>query len=334
MFKGENLTGVIGPEDLERAIYRAKAPTLYEAANYLIPFPSAEFQNNSPVLDSFGFVPRNPTKTFNGVKVYQTNVYAPLFRSNDQVDVLFENSNQVKSAIFDLMRFQEMGLKKYLAGLNLAAKSLYDESSRVTGTQAGTAVGYKTAAAKISDVANFLAPQKDIMEMRPMSCDSMAGQFMHFYYGHPDLRLGMEPDPTPDCPLTLGKQLEDYFSSGNFDANYYPMEVSWTNEIPNKDSFILSAYRPGPFTGVSPYGTFQNIIAGSNIRETMQRNSYSTKFIPLNSLTGGPGYTEVRGIPLISEGDSTPRTMETFQRAFKNSLDAQASGLDTASIKH
>jgi hypothetical protein len=331
-FKGENLIGEIGPDQLQQAIYRAKAPTLYETANYMIPFPAQEFQG-SPVLDSFGFLPGPPnaSKSSNGVRVYETSVYAPLYKDNDQVDVLFQNASEVKSAIFDLMRFQESGMKKYLKSLNLAAKSLYDEAARVTGAQRDTANSYRAGARKISDVQNFQGTREEVMAMRPLSCSSMAGQFMHFYYGHQHLRIGMEPDVTPDCPMTLGQQLENYFAGrNNFDPNYYTMEVSWTNEVPSP----FTAYRPGPFTGVDQGGIFQNIVSGSNIQEAMRRNFYSTKFIPLNSLTGGAGFTEIQGVPIISEGDSTPRTMETRQQAFKNSLDAQAANLDLGSIKH
>jgi hypothetical protein len=335
-FKGEDLVGEVSYNDLERAIYRAKAPTLYEAANYLIPFPAKEFEGNSNnVLDSFGFVPGNPTKTFNGVKVYESMVYAPLYKQGDQVDLLYQTKNEVIGAIFELMKAQQQGMQKYLSSLNIAAKSLYEQAAKIPPAAAGTAQSYRQAARRISDVDNFEVPLETLLTKRPMSCSSMAGQFLHFYYGYPALRNNLVPDQDPSCPQTLGAQLEAYFSSsaGAFDPDYYKFELSWKDDIPEQIPF--TAYMPGPFNGVDQDGTFKNIISGSLITETMRRNFYSTKFVPLSSLVGGPGFKEdATNFSIISEGTTNIRVFDTHQGSFKNSLDAQAVNLDTNSIKH
>jgi hypothetical protein len=333
LFKGPALTGVVGPDDLVNAIYRARAPTSYEAANYLIPIPAQEYGGISPILDSFGFVP-GPPRNLPGVKVYTTKVYAPLFKNNDQNDVLFQTAEEVRTAFFDLMRFQKQGISKYMSSLNVAAKSMYEV--RLNPAAEGARPRFQASAAKISDPASLGGAL--VVTQRPQTCSSMAGQFLWFYYGHPDLRNDLVPADGPDCPATLGSQIQTYFSSSvadaRFEPEYYTMELSWKDDTPQ--SLPFTAYRPGPMTGVGQNGIYDNVIAGSSIRETMHRNFYSTKFISLESLRGGSqqGYTEESNFSIYSEGPTNKRVRDTFQSSFKNSLDAQSIGLDLNAIKH
>jgi hypothetical protein len=140
--------------------------------------------------------------------------------------------------------------------------------------------------------------------------------------------------------------LKKYFnpSLGNagYDRDHYRCEYSSfpTNfaRAPAKGLSLFSAYVPGPFTGVSNSGVFNNAIQGSTITENMRRNFYSTKLIPLDSLQKSrPGFDEATtNFPIMSEGDiqSQGSASETSQSDFKNTLDAASLGIDLTDITY
>jgi hypothetical protein len=98
---------------------------------------------------------------------------------------------------------------------------------------------------------------------------------------------------------------------------------------------MLSAYAPGPFTGVGQDGRFVNPIEGSDITDIMRRNSYSTKFITLDSLQSGGGARWDNAFPIHSEGTVEASSgLETSQNAFKNPINPSAVDLDLNSIKY
>ncbi|MGE3611636.1 MAG: Tad domain-containing protein [Bacteriovoracaceae bacterium] len=340
LFKGDLGTNIT-QEDLEAELARIKAPTLYDTANYLVPSPTE--YNLSHDLDSFGFIAsdQSQTKTFsNGIKQYQASIYAPLY-SSDQTDILYQNSNEVLSSIYNFMRQQISGITKYKRSLNEAAVAIYKMKDNLAGSAVNSAEKYRIAASGVADI-DFNNPDLD---QKP-SCKSIAGQFLYFYYGerslHPELIDTTDPST---CPPTLGSLLEKYFSSQAQDPNYspshYKMEYSWNPRglanAPHspKEFAIFSAYLPGPFTGVADDGQFINPIPGTNMSEMMRRNFYSTKFIQLNSLRSGAGYGS--NINMYSEGDVNEGyqpDLERSQTGFLNSLDAGSAGADLSSIKH
>ena len=335
-FRGTNLSAQISTTTLDEEIARVRAPTHYEAANYLIPTPN-DF-NIRQELDSFGFIPAgsaNRKELSNGIVRYETDIYAPLHKAEtDQQDILFDDKEMVKSTIFDFMRAQKSGMDKYRMSLNQAARAIYAQKDRVAGDATGSQQGYIKAAAGVSDI-DFANPSND---QNPGTCTSIAGQFLHFYYAE------VEGQPVPDtrgCPESLGQLLEKYFSGstrdGSFSSTHYHMSFSWPKAFDSGEGLkMLSAYAPGPFTGIGPDGRFTNPIPGSNISELMRRNFYSTKFVALDSLRGGAGYNEQRtNFVIHSEGEAAGNAgSDRSQNNFKNIIDPGVIGSDLDSIKY
>jgi hypothetical protein len=341
-FMGSDLNPAnpITDEDLKDEIARIRAPTLYEAANYLIP-THHDFNINQG-LDSFGFItsPHEEETRKNNITIYKSQVYAPLYSSNDQQDLIFKNQKDVTDTIFEYMGSQESGMKKYLMAMNRVAKNIFD--TKVSSAAIGSKVGYQKAAKTVSDV-DF--NQNDYLESIPDSCTSLAGQFLYFYFGEViNSRLAPKNTKPPNkCPVPLGKLLEEYYSKAtndpNYDPNYYAFEFSYNNNIKVKDQKnYMTAYMPGPFTGANLEGEYVNPLyvnpLNPNINSTMRRNFYSTKFISLNSVQNrGKENYKNESFDIHSEGSvNRSQGADTQPKDFINSLEVNDSGLN--SIEH
>lgn len=331
-FKGSAIGATVSPQTLDEEIARVRAPTLYEAANYLIPSPN-DF-NIANRLDSFGFIGTTGTKLGNGITRYEANIYAPLYKSGlDQDDLLFDNISTVTSTIFEFMRAQESGMRKYKMSLNKAAKIIENQKNFVAGGAQNSGPGYVKAAQGVSDI-DFGNPSLD---QDPKTCNSIAGQFLYFYYGG-----GVGPDPVQDetgCPKPLGTLISEYFAASandvTFNPSHYRLSFSWPDNFSGPQGLkMFTAYMPGPFTGVGPDGVFDNPIPGSAIQETMRRNFYSTKFVTLDSLLSSGKYNQSESnFQIYSEGDVTG-SGDDGQSRFTNPLDPNIIGSDLNTIKY
>lgn len=327
-FKGTALSSAVSPETLDAEIGRVRAPTLYEAANYLVPTPA--IFNLVSGVDSFGFIGGTAQPLGNGYERYRGNVYAPLYDA-DQVDVLFKNPADVVVAIKDFMRAQETGMKKYKESLNSAARSIFNQQNLVSQGAEGSKAGYVRAAAGVSDI-DFSNPSNDQL---PGSCKSLAGQFLFFYYGG---GTGTEVPVSPaGCPVPLGNLIQEYFNKATisetaFDPKFYAFDLNWKTGTPNTEAAkIMTAYRPGPFTGVGEDGEYVSPLS-SDIGDNMKRNSYSTKFITLDSLqTGGGPRWDNETFTIYSEGTAASEGSETRQQTFANPIQTSD---DISSIKY
>lgn len=326
-FKGENLLENITPGALDAEIARVRAPTLYEAAHYMIPTPNE--LNLALGLDAFGFIHGNQQAKGN-VKVYNANIYAPLYKTNDQVDVMYENVNQVIETIFGYMRQQAEGMKKYRMAMNDAAIYIFGQKGKVAGGASGTASGYIRAADGVSDINHASGDRQQL----PKSCKSLAGQFLYFYFG--GVQNGEAPPNDDTCPKPLGELIMEYYTKKTmdptFDTNFYHFEYSLPEE---KDiTKFMTAYMPGPFTGSQLDGRFKSPLSPAN--DLMRRNYYSTKFITLDSVlstTESKNYQN-EGFMIFSEGSVSPgnnKLRDTYGE-FKNSLETM--GEDVSDIKY
>lgn len=335
-FKGSRLGAVVSPTTLDEEIARVRAPTLYEAANYLVPTPfDFNLANN---MDSFGWVGGEPTNLTNGVKRYVNFIYAPLYSQSGQEDVLWNGPGPVVRTIFEFMRTQKSGIDKYRIALNQAARAIYDAAP--TEAAAGSIPKYQAAAGGVADISFNLASN----DQTPKSCNSIAGQFLYFFYGGatmPEYVSGIEDVST--CPKPLGDLLLQYFESpsNDFSSTHYRFDYSWYapnfEGTPAGELGVFSSYAPGEFTGVNTNAIFNNPIPGSDMTETMRRNFYSTKFIPLDSVKGGRGYSEQQSgnFLIFSEGDVESTNLEVKQDQFVNPLVPLEIGSDDlSSIKH
>lgn len=351
MFKGDRIGTVPTTQEvLEEEIARVRAPTLYEAANYLIPTPN-DF-NISKKMDSFGFIQSPASRTLtNGVQLYTSWVHAPLF-SDSQTDVLWRNHTEVVSTIFDFLRIQKPGIDKYRRSMNIVAKELAAVGTFLESSGAGasgSADAYRQAARQIADISDLNGSPDQVAQ----SCKSLVGSFLHFYYGDADLYPGTSDYVVQKdgCPITLGTQLKTYFSAtnnernGGYNPTFYKFDFSWKVDnfpraphTPEKTFAVFSAYQPGNFTGVEADGKFTNPITGDTDLEVMRRNFYSTKFVSLDSLQDGGGYSQqTTEFAIYSEGATTDingSNSDAYQRNFQNSLNADAVGVDVSSIKY
>src|SRR5690606_22528924 len=81
-FKGNALGTNVSVAAMEEELARIKAPTSYEAANYLIPTPDEVNKSFNPKLDSFGLITNKRSTLSNGVQQYSAHLYAPLYDPN------------------------------------------------------------------------------------------------------------------------------------------------------------------------------------------------------------------------------------------------------------
>ena len=335
-FKGTALTATVSPQVLDEEVARIRAATSYEAANYLVPTPHDFNQSPSNNLDSFGFISGSKKQLDNGYDRYSAHIYAPLYRGGiDQADLLYGTAEEVVSTIHDFMRAQESGMSKYKKAMNRAAMSIYDQINKLNLGASNSADGYIRAAKGVSDI-DFSDPTN--YDQDPASCESLAGQFLYFYYGD---NVGSEvPTSSVGCPKPLGSLIREYFTQTNntFSPSHYHFEFSWKRGTSiDEGSKFMSAYTPGPFTGVGNDGFYTSPI-DSAINDNMRRNNYSTKFIALDSLrTGSEAQWDNPGFAIYSEGDiqsSANRSTETAQQNFVNILQPDNANADLSTIKY
>lgn len=344
LFKGSISGGTISPDQLDAEIARVRAPTMYEAANYLIPTPNDFNVTNN--YDSFGFINTNEAKeTVGAYTRYRASIYAPLHAGNGQIDILYQNPGEVLAAIQEFMRVQASGLEKYKRSLNRAAVTIFNQRARVAPGAEGSKPGYKRAALGVSNIpliANSNADSVDPSEadtQMPLSCESIAGQFLYFF--NEDVNPALTPGPG-GCPVSLSKLLTEYFAGStstgsSYDPYYYRFDFSWpTAQISNDNvaKKFMTAYMPGSFTGVGEDGEYVNPI-DFNITDKMRRNTYSTKFIAVDSLQRGGGTRyDNQTFAIYAEGPPNTSTDETRQNIFRNPINPSAVDGDISSIKY
>ncbi len=327
-FRGSSLTSTIGPDQLRHEINRVRAPTLYEAANYMIPTSNNDL-NLPKGLDSFGFISNTSAQQpdeRDGVKTINAKIYAPLYSNAGQIDLLFTNASEVVSTITQYMKTQEQGMLKYRMAMNKAAVNIWLEKDNAASEASGAKAGYERAARGVSDIS-INGAGTDLTQM-PLSCSSLAGQFLYFYYGqeNPDLA----PPDSPGCPKPLGALLREYYSAGaedDFSPEYYSMSYSFKKDEDN--TRFMTAYLPGPYKGAGPDGMFANPITGAS--DNTRRNFYSTKFITLDSVQSGKIESYATDGSLIHSEGSMDKTGtgENVKHEFMNPLEGDLSELDT-----
>jgi len=196
---------------------------------------------------------------------------------------------------------------------------------------------------KISDITDVTNSDPAYLKgAMPQSCNSLAGQFWHFYFGDDQL-YNIIPDPQKICPTPLAELLRKYFDAlpndTRFSPTHYQIEYSLNGESENMGSNLsrlYSAYMPGPYNGVSANGSLVPPPGFPQNNELMRRNFYSTKLITLDSVQSGQGYDENSSNFVIhSEGNLTTNPdFNTAQKTFTNPLDVQSAGGNLSSIKY
>ena len=326
-------------------IRRVRAPTRYEAANYLFPMPND--LHDSLKLDSFGLPTEGMEADPNiaGLTHYSAYIYSPLYKGDgaDHEDILYETFVHAHTAVVKFMWEQETAMRAYIKALNTAAVYTYKTSFSGSTAATGAQEGYRNAAKIISDIEIPPVTSADDLNnvdtsLLPQTCHSMAGQFWHFYFGATELIPTYASDG--NCPKSLPALLKDFFSNPDFAPSHYKLEYSYYKPNFPDTNRAFGAYVPGPFNGISSSG---NYVAPSNFaspNESMRRNFYSTKLISLDSIQKGSssGYNPGSGssFNIHSEGEFTATGNEdTYpQGGVSNLLDPQSADEDLENIRH
>ncbi|MCK5884425.1 MAG: Tad domain-containing protein [Bacteriovoracaceae bacterium] len=272
----------VTPSMVSAAMERVRAPTKYEALNYLIPTYEDPGDSTTGGFDSIPVV--NNTSSDPSKISYE--IYAPLYGPG----TLYDNPEQIKSVIYQYIRSNEPSIMTYLDALKSARDNLVTQSSKTES---------KSAYLDASDVI-WKEPTTD--------CTSIAGRFYTFF-------MTDTPPSQANCMInTLSNSISEYISNvanPRF-ADYY----SSSYQAPASNASIMTAYMPGPRQGAAEDGKMTHSFnIGSPLRS--KRNFYSTKFIATDKITNTSisGYNEAG---VYSEKSSLGAPSEDF----KNSLDA------------
>jgi hypothetical protein len=333
----------VSPQFIQDAIYKTKAPTRWEANNYLI--PTTETINAELAVDSFGII----GKAAEGVSIgsdhtsYPFDIYAPLF--SDDPLTLYKSPTEIAGVLTIYLKAQQQAIKKYLQSMNTAAASIFrNNDSGATGKNLG-----RNSSEMVSDIdIQYLSVGGNPVDPAALpTCLSMAGKFIYFYFG-PDAQgtYNLLRD-TAGCSTGTGDprdsyltgMLEKYFADNADKLGEYYKTTYTAHKSSAMNKKLFTAYRPGAQNDAQRNdGKFKNFIKSSN-PETMWRNFYSTKFITLKSLmsSGDNFYSEIsHSFPVHSEGNSAKNgALETSQSQYANPLDLQSiGGVDLTNIDH
>ncbi len=338
-FRGD-IGDTVTQAQLVAQVQRVRGATMYEAANYLIPTP---FDVNQQLgVDSWGSM-KGPGVDVSDlpdqftVRNYRMEIYAPLYQEGtNQKDLWYKTSSEVLSATVDFMRSQHPAMENYVRSLNSAAIQTYKTAFEASKAASGAIQLYKKAGLRISDIdipdlsskADFSKIPDDLhITGFPKTCNSLSGQFWHFYYGHSDFSFKKMQDEN-GCPVPMVELLRQYYASSASDPTYspthYKMEYSLTasNFPGGMIKRLFSAYMPGPYNGIGMNGELSPPPGFPPHRELMRRNFYSTKLVSLDSVQSGGYYDDrIKNFPIYSEGNLTNSSNSESKSSFVNALE-------------
>ncbi len=323
----------ITTSDINDAIFAVKAPTLYDANNYLIPTP--ETVNKGLRTDSWGVIAGIPktfttnSKTFN---VYQLNLYAPLYSSNDPA-MIYKSTADLETAISGYLEFQEDAILKYRNAMNIVAADIFSNnksgtSDQNTGAAAAMALSDLTPD-EFEKIENDPTVGASFLSTNQPSCASINGKFVYFYTGN----VNFVKESTAKCglpPWTLKDLMLERWNGPGFGGEIYSNEYTLSEDL---SAQLFTAYRPGrEHDAGSNDGVHKNAISGTSTR--MIRNFYSTKLIPLKSIAGkSSAYGSNDNMLIYSEGHPKSISPDALRSTFKNPLDTSSLTIDLGSAE-
>ncbi len=248
------------PDIVRESIEAVRAPTRYEALNYLIPTAKSPTDNfdSVPII---GETPSGPNPSVN------YRIFAPLYG----VGTLYDNPEQIKSTLYQYIRANEPSINTYLEALKSARDNLVTQSNTTT------------------ESTDAYVDASNVIWQEPTSdCTSIAGRFYTFF-------MTDAPPSGANCMInSLSNSISEYISNSAdpdfafyYKSSYSPPKAGNTS--------IMSAYMPGPRVGASNDGMMLHPF-GINTPYRSKRNFYSTKFIATERITNSStdGYNEAR----------------------------------------
>lgn len=278
-----NITG----EEMTEAISKIKAPTDYEAHNYLIPSP--QNVNADLNLDSFSAIRAVNYKE----GIYRWQIYAPLY--SDRGDYPYRTVRDLRKSFEDYLEEQRPSVEHYLRSMKRVANSVRDAAEK----DKNYALDYSKSALIFSD-ANPSTPDDPTTGL---TCSSMAGMFARYFLGN-----NGPVSAGQGCPEPLFDKFAEVWGSRPGQSQYYDDgEFQYFQQQDPK--VFLTGYKPGRNQGAKANGEVNHpFISGQS--QTMLRNFYSTKLISLRSIlnsTSMGSYNESgTNFAIFSQGTKTP----------------------------
>ena len=285
----------LSQQDIEIAIRRARAPTNYDALNYLIPTMGNQDENlNSPSVINLG-----PDGNY--------DIFAPLYGSN----TLYATINEIGVVMDEYLANTKIAVDAYLKALAEVA----DQIRASAATAKGGPEAYDAAAAVIHPngpvgSATYEADLNNCDEM------SIAARFYQLFQGSSE-KCAIKP---------LSISVTEYFSEK---AALYPAfglfyRTSYEKPADLTNSAIMTAYMPGPRTGALEDGTMIHPF-GASPERLGKRNFYSTKFISVEKVyNGGVASYSDKGVYYESAQFGTaPTDVTQGPPSFKNQISKQ-----------
>jgi Flp pilus assembly protein TadG len=319
-------------EDIHDAIIAIRSPTLFEAHNYLIPTP--EDLNKSLKVDSWGVITGVPDRVIQDdekkYSIYNFEVYAPLTSPSS----IYTSHEDLTEILVEYLERQKPAVNKYRNSMAMVAADIFTANAsgatgQNTGAQAALALSdlnppgtaYNDISANPTNAQNYLP-----------TCKSIAGQFLNFYTGDSGSVDSSRPNFDPDdCVPSLTELLSARWQNSQLTGQKYLIEYALPEDLTDQ---LYTAYRPGRDhdAGLTD-GIQTNVI--NNKKFKMIRNFYSTKFIPLKSVSrsGEAAYRE-DAMLIYSEGTSKNISSDARRGSFKNPLNGESAGLNILETTH
>ncbi|MBF0313809.1 MAG: Tad domain-containing protein [Oligoflexia bacterium] len=314
---------------IDQSIIKARAPTSYEAANYLIPTAHRQEGGGGGGLGP----PDTPEMAVGqpglipGTSALSVTfpLFAPLW--GDGGRGTYYHQSEIETVLADYIRQTTSSIQIYISALKDVATAI--RSSMIytpNGTYNPTPEQAGIDTNLYENAANEIYNPKD-------PCSSMAGKFEYFFLGSTN-SAGVKC-PGID-PLTLliqnfwnqeqmrNNSFKDYYfvtytSPLNTNSDYSPADMSRPSDK------LMTAYLPGPAYGAD---TISGLFPHPYIQEARinaRRNYYSTKFIAIKSLTdsGAHGilpYVSTGGSSFAIYSEKDHSTLAELQYTFANPI--------------
>ncbi len=256
-FKSNAVGADFDADTIYAAINSVRAPTVYEAMNYLIPTSNALTQIEETNIDSAPFI--NPTQgSGTPTDPYIYSIFAPLFGEG----TLFDSPIKAADAINEIIKSSQGGVDTYMAAMEKVSSEMRGTKPEIYG--------------KAAD---------EIYKPAPYDCSSIAGRFYNFFTSGVSGANG-NPKPADLCPTNLKTSVVNYWNLLNGDTekrNYYIsnyVRPSQRTSSTMKDEQLMTAFMPGVRQGVKENGIFKHPLLTDDNRAT-RRNFYSTKFVSM-----------------------------------------------------
>ncbi|MCB9060030.1 MAG: Tad domain-containing protein [Halobacteriovoraceae bacterium] len=306
--RGHLQGNILNGDGIKEAIRSVRSPTNWEKLNYLIP-------TKHPVSEGIGV--QHASLVSMNASSYQ--LYAPLYGEG----LIYENETQLQGAVEKYIDTASNSIDSFLKAFASVAQSMRNQSS----DREQKCLEDKTVNPD-SCRGTYLQAANDLHNGIP-DCSSIAGKFAYFLTGEGKYKVGQ----SDDCGIKpLSIMLREYYSqlsTGNASISavencngkspqlYYCQSYEFTTDSNGSSSSgilaskigaedLMTGYMPGPRSGISQDGIHPKLS------QSMRRNFYSTKFIPM--------HTVISGSPASIDGVSVYQELFNLGQGYENQI--------------